>query len=69
MATSSWKTLKTVENLAGKPELTMGSCLILANSLFSRCDQIWPNSQESAKEYSPFNFAGCNFTQVCQKAP
>jgi hypothetical protein len=34
MATSSWKTLKTIENLAGKPDLTMRSCLILANSFF-----------------------------------
>jgi len=34
VATSSWKTLKTIENLAGKPELAMGSCLILANSFF-----------------------------------
>jgi hypothetical protein len=30
MATSSWKTLKTIENLARK----LGSCLILANSFF-----------------------------------
>jgi hypothetical protein len=30
MVTRYWKTLKTAENLAEKPDLTIGSCLNLA---------------------------------------
>jgi hypothetical protein len=55
MATSYWKTLKTVNNLAEKPDNIPGTCLILANS-FLGCDQIWLNFQESAKEYFLLKF-------------
>jgi hypothetical protein len=66
MITSCWKTLKTVENLAEKPDLTLGTCLNLANS-FLGFDQIWWNFQESAKEHSTFNFFGCNLAPVHQE--
>ncbi len=37
MGTSYWKTLKTVENLAEKPDLTLGTCLNLAKLYFGAC--------------------------------
>jgi hypothetical protein len=69
MATSSRKTLKTIKNLAGKPEWTMRSCLILANSFFPgviKFGRILKNLQKIILLVC--NFVGCNFTPVCQKA-
>ncbi len=40
--------------MAEKPALTLGTCLNLANA-FLRCDQIWPKTYESVKDYSPFD--------------
>jgi hypothetical protein len=54
MGRSYWKTLKTVENLAEKPDLTLGTCLNLAKlsfgacpNLFWGCDQIGKLSKQS----------------------
>jgi hypothetical protein len=33
----NWKTLKTVENLAEKPDLTLGTCLNPAKLYFGAC--------------------------------
>jgi hypothetical protein len=65
MATSYWKTLKTVDNLAEKPDNTPGTCLILANS-FLGCDQIWLKFQESAKEYFILKFF---WVKICTSSP
>jgi hypothetical protein len=46
MITSCWKTLKTVENLEEKPDLTLGTCLNLANS-FLGFDQIFKSLQKN----------------------
>jgi hypothetical protein len=40
IAMGYWKTLKTIENLAEKPDLTLRTCLNVTK-LFLGCDQIW----------------------------
>jgi hypothetical protein len=49
LALVALETLKTLQNLAGKPDTALGTCLIMANS-FLRYDQSWPNFQEFLKE-------------------
>ncbi len=68
MATSSWKTLKTIENLAGKPELTMGSCRILANSFSPGVIKFGRILKNLQKNILLLALWGGNFTPVCQKA-
>jgi hypothetical protein len=51
MVTSYWKTLKTVENLADKPHLTLAKLSKTVELFFGVCTN-WPNFKISSKEYS-----------------
>jgi hypothetical protein len=54
---------QNLQNLAGKPDLALGTCLTMANS-FMGCDQSWPNFQEFMKEQFSLNLFGYNFAPV-----
>jgi hypothetical protein len=57
---------QNLQNLAGKPDLALGTCLTMANS-FIRCDQSWPNFQEFMKEQFSLNLFQHNFAPVPYK--
>ncbi len=64
MVRSDCKTLKTVENLAQKPDNTLRTCLNLVNS-FLECDQISLNLQESERMF----FKNFFWVQFCTSLP